>query len=82
MDPKILKQIEQVINKSLLAQERRLEERFATKDDLQKLKEDIIDDMSGVVMSLIDRLDEKKADKTQMNLLDARVNSLETKFSA
>lgn len=35
MDQKTLNQIEKVINKSLTEQEKRLEQRFATKDDLR-----------------------------------------------
>lgn len=65
---------------------------FATKDDLKdvvtknylsqqlsKLREDITADIVDVNTELINRLDDKKADKTQVALLDARVAQIENK---
>lgn len=54
---------------------------FATKDDLVKLRKDISEDMGNVIRDVADALDEKKADKTEVNLITARVGKLERKLA-
>jgi len=105
MDPKSLKQIEQVLNKSLVAQEKRLERKFVTKDDLSKelqvvkndlklvkstmvtkddlphFRKEITEDISEVVKQVIESIDERKADKTHVNLIGARVTQIERKLA-
>lgn len=109
MDAKALKQLEEILNRSLHAQEERLSKIFATKDDLRrfatkddlrrfatkddlrnlvtkddllKFREEITEDISSVMMEFINHLDDKKADKKQVSLLDARITRVESKISA
>lgn len=54
---------------------------LVTKNDLPKFREEITADIADVNMELINRLDKKKADKTQVTLLNARVTRIENKVS-
>jgi hypothetical protein len=80
-----LKQIKEVIDESLQAQERRLDKKFATKDDLKQFatKEDLnnaVEDLGKLITDFADRLDEKKAEKEDLNDVEKRVTQLEHKI--
>lgn len=55
---------------------------MVTKDNLPKFREEITEDISGVMTELLELIDKRKADKTQVNLIDARVRQIETKLIA
>jgi len=55
---------------------------MVTKSDLPKFREEITEDISEIMTELLELMDERKADKTQVNLIDARVRQIETKLIA
>ncbi len=73
-----IKQIEKLISKALtnVATKDDLKN-FATKDDLKNMATQIIEDLSDVITGLIESVDEKKADKSEVELIKKRVEKIE-----
>lgn len=55
---------------------------FATKDDLKDLRAAISDDLGGIVNELVAELDNKKADKVEVEYLEERVKIVERKVAS
>jgi len=83
MDNQTLTQLENIIKKALthVATNEDLK-KFATKDDLIKLREDITDDITKVVKGFAETLDEKKANKTAVHLLRDKLEQVERKVTS
>lgn len=66
----------------LLALEKRFEQKFATKIDLETLKEELIEHIDTVEMNIIAVVEEHKADKTDLKVLEKRIRKIEDSIHA
>ena len=73
MDQKILKQLEQLIKNTLV--------NVATKDDLKSMKEEIIEEIRDVEVSVTVSADKSKAEKVDLERLERRVDKIEQKLT-
>lgn len=78
MNTQDLKQIEALLDKKLKGVAMKTDlQRFATKDDLQKLRGDIKLDLDDAIAHLVSSTDMSKADKSQVAIIEKRVTRIE-----
>lgn len=57
--------------------EKRFGQKFATKDDLKSMKNEIIEEISDLITDFVQTIDEHKADRKDVALLEKRMQKLE-----